>query len=223
MASRKKGRVGPSNADVVNICRDFIAAQQRRDDILQEEIRGLRVSVEAFQQPVHRHQGDPHVDFGPSLMSSPDRFGNPSGGVVAVHPMDEDMSNCYPELREALLVKFDISPETYRQRFRATSSPPGETPTESYHRLKGLYRRWMRPEEKSKEQMGETIILEQLLQVLPPDTRTWVKEHEPEDGLTASKLAMQFLNARKGATPRPTRDETRDWNDQRDNFPRTGQ
>ncbi|KAI9531332.1 hypothetical protein NQZ68_000830 [Dissostichus eleginoides] len=71
--------VGPSNADVVNICRDFIAAQQRRDDILQEEIRGLRVSVEAFQQPVHRHQGDPHVDFRPSLMSSPDRFGNPSG------------------------------------------------------------------------------------------------------------------------------------------------
>nr|XP_033961681.1 uncharacterized protein LOC117463527 [Pseudochaenichthys georgianus] len=267
---------GPSTGDIVNIVRDFIAAQQRRDDILQEELRGLRVSVEASQQPVHRYRGGPHVDVGPSLMSSPDRFGNPSGGVAAVHrkepkmpvyqngedienyllrfermaktwqwpreewacrlvplltgkaleaytAMDEDMSNCYPDLREALLVKFDISPETYRQRFRATSSPPGETPTESYHRLKGLYRRSMRPEQKSKEQMGETIILEQLLQVLPPDTRTWVKEHEPEDGLIASKLAMQFLNARKGTTSRPTRDETRDWNHQRDNFPKTGQ
>ncbi|XP_034096130.1 uncharacterized protein LOC117562409 [Gymnodraco acuticeps] len=165
--------VGPSNADVVNIFMDFIAAQQRRDEILQEELRGLRVSVEASQQPVHRHQGGRHVDFGPSLMSSPDIFGHPSGGVAAVHrkepkmpvyqngeniendllrfermaktwqwpreewacrliplltgkaleaytAMDEDMSNCYPDLREALLVKFDISPETHRQG----SGPP---------------------------------------------------------------------------------------------------
>lgn len=45
------------------------------------------------------------------------------------------------------------------------------------------------------------MIPEQLLQVLPPDTRMWVKEHEPEDGLNAAKLSMQFLNARKLATP----------------------
>ncbi|KAK1888893.1 Zinc finger protein 202 [Dissostichus eleginoides] len=242
--------VCPSNAEVVNLFRDFIAVQQRRDDTLQEELRGQRVSVEASQQPVLQpsadgpstvvksarlelptsgpRRGGPHVaiHFGHSLMSSPDRFGNPSGGVAAVHckepkmpvyqngediendllrfkpleaytAMDEDKSNCYPDLREALLVKFDISPETYHQRFRATSSPPGETPTESYHRLKGLYRRWMRPEQKSKEQLGETIILEKLLQVLPPDTQRG-RHHDqhgwkPGTGITTGTTLQRLV------------------------------
>lgn len=96
------------------------------------------------------------------------------------------------------MVKFDFSSETYRKPFRAASRLPGEIPTETYHQLRGHYHRWMQPEQRSKDQLGETIILEQLLQVLPPDTTTWVKEHELEDGLTAAKLAMQYLNARKG-------------------------
>ncbi|KAK1897769.1 Zinc finger protein 202 [Dissostichus eleginoides] len=122
-----------------------------------------------------------------------DNWQSPGGHTV----MDEDKSNCYPDLREALLVKFDISPETYRQRFRATSSPPGETPTESYHRLKGLYRCWMRPEQKSKEQLGETIILEKLLQVLPPDTQRG-RHHDqhgwkPGTGITTGTTCQRLV------------------------------
>uniref|UniRef100_A0A8C7WYL5 SCAN box domain-containing protein n=1 Tax=Oryzias sinensis TaxID=183150 RepID=A0A8C7WYL5_9TELE len=75
-------------------------------------------------------------------------------------------------LRAALLAKFDISPETYRQQFRSTSVAHGENPTETYHRLKSLYRRWLQPERHTKEQIGEAIILEQLLRVLPADVRT---------------------------------------------------
>ncbi|XP_023811304.1 zinc finger protein 213-like [Oryzias latipes] len=115
--------------------------------------------------------------------------------------MDEEKADSYTDLKAALLEKFDISPETHRQQFRAVSLPAGETPTETYHRLKGLYCRWIRPEQHLKEEIGEKIILEQLLRVFPPDVRTWVKEHEPTDGLTAAKLALQYLNARKGSLP----------------------
>uniref|UniRef100_A0AAV2L2U1 SCAN box domain-containing protein n=1 Tax=Knipowitschia caucasica TaxID=637954 RepID=A0AAV2L2U1_KNICA len=88
--------------------------------------------------------------------------------------------------------------ETYRQKFRTVTIPAGENPAETYHRLKGLYRRWIRPEQHTKEQIGEQIILEQLLRVFPADIRTWVKEHEPTEGLAAAKLAQQYLNARRG-------------------------
>lgn len=118
--------------------------------------------------------------------------------LEAYSAMDEDEANRYICLKAALLTKFDISPETYRQRFRVSSVPSSETPTETYHRLKGLYRRWVRPDQLSKEAIGELIIMEQLLCVLPPDVRTWVKEHEPEDGLTAAKLALQYQNAHRG-------------------------
>uniref|UniRef100_A0AAV2IYQ5 SCAN box domain-containing protein n=1 Tax=Knipowitschia caucasica TaxID=637954 RepID=A0AAV2IYQ5_KNICA len=82
--------------------------------------------------------------------------------------------------------------------------PSGETPTETYHRLKSLYRRWVRPDQLTKEQIGELVIMEQLLRVLPPNVRTWVREHEPEDGLTAARLALQHQNARRGGPPRFT-------------------
>uniref|UniRef100_A0AAV2KMH6 SCAN box domain-containing protein n=1 Tax=Knipowitschia caucasica TaxID=637954 RepID=A0AAV2KMH6_KNICA len=89
---------------------------------------------------------------------------------------------------------------------RSTTVPPGENPAETYHRLKGLYRRWIRPEEHTKEEIGDAIILEQFLRVLPGDIRTWVMEHEPKEGLAAAKLTQQYINARKGArqpTPPP--------------------
>uniref|UniRef100_A0AAV2MPG0 SCAN box domain-containing protein n=1 Tax=Knipowitschia caucasica TaxID=637954 RepID=A0AAV2MPG0_KNICA len=55
--------------------------------------------------------------------------------------------------------------------------PSGETPTETYHRLKSLYRRWVRPDQLTKEQIGELVIMEQLLRVLPPDIGTAAPEH----------------------------------------------
>ncbi|RXN17966.1 zinc finger with KRAB and SCAN domains 3-like protein [Labeo rohita] len=112
--------------------------------------------------------------------------------------MDEEQAEVYEDLKEALLEKFNISPETYRQRFRSPTVPAGESPTETYHRLKNLYQRWVRPREHSKEEIGEAIILEQLLRVLPYDARTWVREHEPTSGLAAAKLAQQYLNAHRG-------------------------
>ena len=121
--------------------------------------------------------------------------------LEAYTAMDEERAHSYPDLKEALLVKFDISPETYRQQFRSLALPVGENPTETYNRLKGLYRRWIRPEQHTKEQIGEQIILEQLLRVLPADIRTWVKEHEPTEGLAAAKLALQYINARRGGPP----------------------
>lgn len=124
--------------------------------------------------------------------------------------MDEEQAEVYTDLKEALLEKFNISPETYCQRFRSSTVPAGESPTETYHQLKNLYRRWVRPEEHSKEEIGEFIILEQLLRVLPYDAHTWVREHEPKSGLAAAKLAQQYLNAhRRGLRTQPPRGTVR--------------
>ncbi|XP_030000095.1 SCAN domain-containing protein 1-like [Sphaeramia orbicularis] len=71
------------------------------------------------------------------------------------------------------------------------------------HYQMGLHRHWIRPKQHTKEEIGEAIILEQLLRVLPADVRTWVKEHEPEEDHAAAKLALQYLNARReGPAPR---------------------
>lgn len=92
--------------------------------------------------------------------------------LEAYSEIDEERAHCYVDLKAALLAKFDISPETYRQQLRSTAVPPGENLTETCHRLRGLFRRWTRPVQHSKEAIGEAIILEQLLCVLQPEVRT---------------------------------------------------
>lgn len=73
--------------------------------------------------------------------------------------------SCYIDL-------IDLSPKTYRQCFCVAHGIPGESPTESYQKLKRLYRRWVQPAQKSKEQIAEIIILEQFVLILPEQVRT---------------------------------------------------
>lgn len=67
-----------------------------------------------------------------------------SGQVLEAYlAMDEDRAEVYNDLKEALLAKFNISPETYSQRFQATSTPAGESPRETYNQLRNLFRCWV--------------------------------------------------------------------------------
>uniref|UniRef100_A0A9J8D605 SCAN box domain-containing protein n=1 Tax=Cyprinus carpio carpio TaxID=630221 RepID=A0A9J8D605_CYPCA len=92
---------------------------------------------------------------------------------------------------------YNVTEETYRLRFRSLTVPTGESVRETYNRIKGLYKRWMRPEMKNKEQLGETIILEQYLRVLRPDVRVWVKENQPLTGEGAARLAERYMAAHR--------------------------
>ncbi len=59
--------------------------------------------------------------------------------------MDVDDSLEYEEFKSAILRKYDINRETYRQRFRTLDVEPLESPKELYVRLKELYEKWMQP------------------------------------------------------------------------------
>ena len=105
----------------------------------------------------------------------------------------------YSKVREAILSKYEISEEIYRQRFRDPDVRPGETPKELYNRLKDNYRKWIKPDRKTVEEIGELLILEQYLCSLSPDVRVWVKEHNPTSGQQAAELVEAFLAACTGA------------------------
>lgn len=51
----------------------------------------------------------------------------------------------------------------------------------------------MRPEAKAKDQIGETILLEQYLRMLRPDLRIWVKENQPQTGEETASLAERYM------------------------------
>ncbi|XP_056467069.1 uncharacterized protein LOC130405837 [Gadus chalcogrammus] len=103
----------------------------------------------------------------------------------------------YAKVKQAILTKYKIDPEAYRHRFRSMGFLEDETARELQSRLTDLYQKWICPVEKTKEQIGDIIVLEQFLRILSPELRVWVKEHNPQSSKQAAELAEAFIAARR--------------------------
>ncbi|XP_073721145.1 uncharacterized protein [Misgurnus anguillicaudatus] len=115
--------------------------------------------------------------------------------------MDVIAASDYSQVKEAILRKYSINHETYRQRFRSLEVMEEETPKELYVRLKDLFHKWVSPDEKTTEDIAEVIVLEQFLRMLSPELQTWIKEHDPSSAEEAARLADVFVAARRRTEP----------------------
>lgn len=112
--------------------------------------------------------------------------------------MDMERIGDYDELKKAILRRYDINEETYRQRFRGYRKLPEESYAELGIKLKDLFTKWIQPGGKTKEEVCEAIVLEQLLDDMTPELRVWVKERKPNTLREASEMADNYVAARKG-------------------------
>ena len=101
----------------------------------------------------------------------------------------------YEAVKAAILKRYDVSAETYRQRFRLETRKP----TESYHnfgeRLTDHLGRWEKAAEGTE--LRELVLLEQFLQALPKDMAVRVREEKPKNIKEVAELADTFELARK--------------------------
>ncbi|KAG1936463.1 zinc finger and SCAN domain-containing protein [Pimephales promelas] len=122
--------------------------------------------------------------------------GKARGAYVA---MDGNDAEDYEKVKEAILMKYQINAEIYRQRFRSSEILPDENPRELYVRLKDLFSKWVKPERCTIQQLSELIILEQFMRMINSDMAVWIKEHDPATAEAAAKLAETYLAARQEA------------------------
>ena len=110
----------------------------------------------------------------------------------------------YEDVKAAILVRYDINDETYRQRFRAASCKDGETYQELAVRTLDLLNKWMKDYKDDPQKILEQIATEQLLGKMTREIQIYVRERKPESAMQAGGLADDYVQAR-----RPLRDGTK--------------
>ena len=116
-----------------------------------------------------------------------------TGKAYAALPPDD--AKMYDTVKEAILRRYDINEETYRQRFRKLRPKEGEYPQELITRLRDLATRWAR-ESKTRDELLDLVVREQFLAILPEDIRVAVIERQPKDSDEAGKIAGNYIQAR---------------------------
>ncbi|XP_062501642.1 uncharacterized protein LOC134178766 [Corticium candelabrum] len=75
---------------------------------------------------------------------------------------------------------------------------PEESYVESGIKLKDLFTKWIQPGAKAKKEVCEVIILEQLLDDIPPELKVWMKKKDQKTLKKASEMADNYVAAEKG-------------------------
>ena len=127
---------------------------------------------------------------------APQLTGRAQQAYAALDPSDAE---CYTTVKAAILRRYNINDEMYRQRFRSFRYKPGKTPTEMAKRLTDLAGRWFKDCD-TVEKVKDAAVKEQLLATLPYDVRMWVKERKPKTTGDAAQLAEDYFQARPAGT-----------------------
>ena len=128
-----------------------------------------------------------------SFKLAPQLVGKAQQAYAAMLPDD---AKDYTKLKEAVLRRYDITEESYRQRFRSLVPKSGETNCEVEARLTDLANKWLK-DCTTATAVIDQVILEQLLNTLPQEVRVWVRERKPKTSAEASQLVDDYIQARK--------------------------
>ena len=108
--------------------------------------------------------------------------------------MDPANAGDYAQLKDAILLQYDINEETYRQCFRGAKRKDRETHRELATRLADSVEKWTK-ECGTVQEVRDLIVKEQLLNALPTDLRIFVSERKPSTSREAGQLADDHIQA----------------------------
>jgi len=111
--------------------------------------------------------------------------------------MDLLDSSSYDKLKIAILDRYDLTPESYRRKFRKIRKVGDETFKEWGIRARKYFERWMGSSVNSTKAMSELLIMEQLLESTTPELQLWLRDHDPQNVEELIRLADIYRLSRQ--------------------------
>ena len=117
---------------------------------------------------------------------------------VYVRLSSEDAMD-YNKLKNALLHRYDLTQEGFRQKFRTAKVEVGETYTQFLSRITGYFNRWIKMSGINQDYEGliDLLLREQLLNSAGKELTLYLKERTPDSAHKLAELAETFIEARK--------------------------
>lgn len=103
-------------------------------------------------------------------------------------------ANCN-EIKKVVKDRLGLTTTHYRRLFREARLKPQETPKALQQRLKNLAWKWLTPEGKNLDTILDTVVLEQFVQAVPKEMRTYLMLQNCQSTEEAAMLADRFLEA----------------------------
>ena len=117
-------------------------------------------------------------------------------------PLTDSMD--YRKVKAAVLRRFQISAETYHERFHAVQLVDSESYLDLVARLNDLFTKWMdRAQASTVADVCDVLVREQLILSLSPEARMFVLEHETVSATDTAKLVDTFVRAQRTASVQP--------------------
>ncbi|KAM5126977.1 LOW QUALITY PROTEIN: uncharacterized protein ACMZJ9_020963 [Mantella aurantiaca] len=111
-------------------------------------------------------------------------------------PIDQD--NDYAAIKDAIIAKYQLTPEVYRKKFRSVQKKHTVASN-----LLTTFRQWtLGLTKNSYEALEDLMVQDQLLCICPADVQQFVLERKPESATVAAELADTFVTTRVPDTRR---------------------
>ena len=115
--------------------------------------------------------------------------------------MDTGDMGDYEAVKKAILKKYDVSEESYQQKFRSREKKK-ESYSELATNLMDLCCKWL-AECTTLSEVQEKLVIEQFVSTLPEEVRGWVREHKPAMCAEAGQWADKYTQARAAPPSAP--------------------
>jgi len=108
-------------------------------------------------------------------------------------------SRDYDQIKAAILTRYELTAETYREKFRVSKQGQDESFKEYNVRMENFLRRWCERESVGNDfdKMYDLILKEQLMLSADRELRMWIQEHKPESSIELVSLVEAFQTAHK--------------------------